>query len=225
MNENSVIVNEGSALTNRLQRLQFIRKFYLTIGQAATKGQLIVQRSIRAGSDDMSPHRFVESLRQLAQRGAAQEASDLESVLIRSNEVLASATTVFPLTLFPDTITLDRTKLTIVNRTFFLSEDVMSIRIEDILNVSATVGPIFGSITIATRVMSSDDHFTLKNFLREDVMHLKHMIHGYVIARHNNIACDHLSHDDLVRTLRELGHETSRHRFPIRTAPAPQKSI
>lgn len=210
MSEKSVITNLNQGLTSQLHRLHFIRKFYLTIGHAATRGQFVIIRSIRADSDNTSTKRFVQSLQQLAaQPKKDKDAQDLEEVLVRSNQVLASAKSVFPWTLFPDTIILDRTKLTIIKRDFFMTEDVMSIRIEDILNVSVAVGPIFGSITIATRVMSSTDHFTLGHFLREDVMHLKHMIQGYVIARHNNIACDHLSYDELVHTLRELGHETS----------------
>ena len=226
MNDESIIVNGGQGLSSRLSQLHFIRKFYLTIGHAATRGQFVVNRSIRADSGVASSQRFVRSLQELAGRPQkAQDAKDLADVLVRSNEVIAKATTVFPLTLFPDTVVLDRTKLTVIKRTFFMSEDVMSIRIEDILNVSSTVGPLFGSVTIATRVMSSTDHFTIKNFWREDVMHLSHMIQGYVIARHNNIACDHLSYEELVHTLRELGHESGhRHKQYFTPAKTAQKS-
>ncbi len=211
MNDDSIIVNGGQGLSSRLSRLHFIRKFYLTIGHAATRGQLVLNRSIRADSDNLSKMKFVKSLQELAGKPQKdQNTRDLASVLERSNQVLVQANTVFPLTLFPDTVVLDRTKLTVVKRTFFLSEDVMSIRIEDILNVSATMGPLFGSITIATRVMSSTDHFTIKNMWRDDAQRMSHMIQGYVIARHNNIACDHLSFDELVHTLKELGHESGR---------------
>lgn len=208
MSDGSVIVNRSFNFNNRLQQLHFIRKFYLTIGHVATRGQFILPSSIRADSIEMSTGRFINSLREIRRQNPPEQFEDIEKVINRSNEVLAKARTIFPLTIFPDTIILDRTKLTVIRRTFFFSEDVMSIRIEDILNITATVGPFFGSVTIATRVLSSDDHFTIKNFLREDAMHLKHMIQGYVIARHNNIACDHLTHDELIHTLQELGHET-----------------
>lgn len=209
MNDESVITNINQGLTTRLHRLDFLRKFYVTIGHAATRGLFVIRPSESEAGEQSPKSRLVHSLQELArQTQKNKDDDDLEQVLVRSNQVLASAKSVFPWTLFPDTIILDRTKLTVIRRSFFMTEDVMSIRIEDILNVSATVGPIFGSITIATRVMSSTDHFTLNHFLREDVMHLKHMIQGYVIARHNNIACDHLSYDELIHTLRELGHET-----------------
>lgn len=174
------------------------------LGRVATRGQFILQERLQKADSST----FITSLRDIAQRRRdRQEDDDMDDMISRSNEVLARATTVFPLTFFPDSVILDRTKLTVIRRNFFFSEDVMSIRIEDILNVSANVGPFFGSITIATRVMSTDDHFTIYNFLREDVMHLKHMIHGYVIARHNNIPCDHLTHEQLIHILEELGHD------------------
>ncbi len=137
-----------------------------------------------------------------------KEKKELKGFIERSHEILASATTVFPFTLFPDTVVLDRTKLTITKRNFFFSSEVMSIRIEDVLNVSTGIGPFFGSITIASRVLSSEDHFTINFFWRDDAIHLKHVIQGYVIAQHNEYDLKHLERDELIATLKELGHDT-----------------
>lgn len=134
----------------------------------------------------------------------------LKSIVSKSHEILMSANTVFPITLFPDSVTVDRTKVTITKRDFFWTSDVMSIRIEDVLNVSASVGPIFGSLTIASRVMSTIDHFKINHFWRNDAIRLKHIIQGYVIAQHNNIDTAHLTRAELVETLRELGHDSAR---------------
>lgn len=132
----------------------------------------------------------------------------LERIVKESHEVLAGAKTVFPVTLFPDTVFVDRTKVTIVRRSFFWSEDIMSIRIQDVLNVSASVGPLFGSLTIVSRVMSTVDHFQINYFWRSDASHLKHIIQGYVIAKHNKLDTAHLNKDELVKTLEELGHDS-----------------
>lgn len=134
---------------------------------------------------------------------------ELKKVVRQSNDVLATATTVFPFDFFPDSISVDRTKVTIKKRTFFWSEEVMSIRIEDVLNVSTSIGPFFGSLTIASRVMSTEDHFTTNFLWRNDAVHLKHIIQGYVIARHNGIDTRHLSARNLIKTLKELGHDAN----------------
>ncbi len=134
---------------------------------------------------------------------------ELKRIVSRSHETLANANTVFPLTLFPDTITVDRTKVTITRRDFFWSSDVLSIRIEDVLNVAVSVGPLFGSLTIASRVMSTVDHFRIDHFWRHDAIRLKHIIQGYMIAQHNKIDTAHLSRNELIETLMELGHDTN----------------
>lgn len=180
------------------------------LGQTATRALVKTQRVMQ--KEINLPPLSLRNIRNVArQQKATDSRADLIDAIERSNEELASATTVFPIDVFPDTIILDRAKLTITHRAF-LMVDVMSIRIEDILNVSATVGPFFGSLTVATRVMSSVDHFTVKHLWKDDVLHLKHMIQGYVIARQNNFSTDHLSCDELKSTLRDLGHDYQRTR-------------
>jgi hypothetical protein len=133
---------------------------------------------------------------------------NLKKVVKQSREILALANTVIlPMNIFPDTVMVDRTRITIVKRTFFWSADVISISIDDVLNVSTSVGPFFGSVNISSRVMNSTDHFQINYFWRKDAMHLKHIIQGYVIAHQNGIATDQLSCDQLIETLLELGKE------------------
>ena len=147
--------------------------------------------------------------RQDSKKAAEDKEKKLRNIVSRSHEVLMTVNTVFPITLFPDSVTVDRTKVTITRRDFFWTSDVMSIRIEDVLNVSASVGPLFGSLTIASRVMSTIDHFKINHFWRNDAIRLKHIIQGYVIAQHNNIDTAHLETKELIDTLRELGHDSA----------------
>lgn len=159
--------------------------------------------------------RYIESANEGDKQSSVKEETqkrveDLRKIVSQSHEILMSANTVFPITLFPDTVTVDRTKITITRRDFFWSSDVLSIRIEDVLNVSATVGPLFGSLTIASRVMSTTDHFVINHFWRSDAIRLKHMIQGYVIAQHNKIDTAHLDRKELIDTLIELGHDSAR---------------
>ena len=134
----------------------------------------------------------------------------LRNMAKRSHEVLVSVNTVFPMTLFPSTVIVDRTKVTIISRTFFFTSKTISIRIEDILNVSCTLGPFFGSVVVSSRVMNSTDHFEIDLFWRHDAIRLKHIIQGYMIAQHNDVDISNLSRDELVEHLAELGHENDR---------------
>lgn len=133
----------------------------------------------------------------------------IKSIVKQSHEVLACAQTVMmPSNLFPDSVVLDRSKLTITKKNFFWSTETVTIRIEDILNVTSSVGPFFGSITVSGRVMNSTDHYEITNFSRKDAVYLKEVIQGYMIALHSKLETDHLTRSELVNTLIALGRDS-----------------
>ena len=116
-----------------------------------------------------------------------------------------SATTVFPFAFFPDTIVIDRTKLAVTRRAFFRTAEVMSIRIEDVLNVTADVGPLFGTIKISTRFFNSEKPYTVSYFWRNDALRIQRVMQGYIIATQKNIDCSELSTPELSGLLDDLG--------------------
>lgn len=122
-----------------------------------------------------------------------------------AHDVLFRATTVFPITLFPDTITIDRTKLTVTHRDFFKVGEALSIQVEDILNVTATVGPLFGSIKISTRFFDSNKPYAVHHFWRADALKIKRIVQGYLIAKQQEVDTSVLSTRELAKKLDELG--------------------
>lgn len=140
-----------------------------------------------------------------------QEAKEqLKQAIGGSHEVLAVARTVFPFTLFPDTITIDRAKMSVAHRSFFRVAEVMSIRIEDILHITANVGPFFGSLKIAIRYMGADktsdaSSYEVNYLWREDALRIKRIMQGYIIATKRGIDCSALSTSELAHLLNQLG--------------------
>lgn len=130
---------------------------------------------------------------------------ELEQAIGASSDVLVRAQTVFPLTMFPDTLTIDRTKLTITHRNFFKAGEVLSISIEDILNVTASVGPFFGSIKLSTRFFDLNRPYTVDHFYRADALRIKRIAQGYIIARQKKIDTSALSTEELAKLLDDLG--------------------
>lgn len=139
-----------------------------------------------------------------------EEADKLKKVVKKSHEILGKANTVFPITLFPDTLIVDRTKISIIKRDFFWTSNTISFQVEDILNVSCAVGPMFGSLTIASRVMSTIDHFQINYLWRNDATFMKHLIQGHIIAKQNKLETDVLTPKEMVDTLCELGMDADR---------------
>jgi len=144
-------------------------------------------------------------MHQQAEAEKHKAADQLIQVIGDSHDVLARAKTVFPLTLVPDTLTVDRSKLTIARRDFFKVAEVMSIRIEDILNIVANVGPFFGSLTISTRFFDPDKPYVINNLRRADALKIKRIVQGYLIARREGVDCAALTTRELTHMLDELG--------------------
>jgi len=155
-----------------------------------------------SANPQLSPPPSTDEERQATPEETREE---LKEAIKGSQQVLATATTT--LTLFPDTVTIDRAKLTVTKRTFLQSAEVMSIRIEDILNVTATVGPFFGTIKVVSRVMNAEKPYSVGRFTRANAIMLKRVIQGYVIALQRQIDCSALSTSELRKLLDKLGED------------------
>jgi hypothetical protein len=132
------------------------------------------------------------------------EEEKLKSVVQESSNLLTKAKSMFPFTLFPNVITIDRHKLTIVYKTFFYIEQTVSVPIENIKNIQADIGPLFGSLTITS------DHFINNtqqvNYLRrDDTKKIQKLIQGAMVAINENIDISKIDTKQLKNLLCELG--------------------
>jgi len=122
----------------------------------------------------------------------------------KSQDVLYEATTVFPFTLVPDTITLDREKLTIATRFFWRMADITSVPVGEIMSAEAVVGPFFGSLHLTFRFFTNNEKVV--SFLpRQDALELQRLIHGYIIAHRREIDVSSVKKHKLIKLLSELG--------------------
>ena len=166
----------------------------------------MINASNGTGSDSPALSPAQAAINNTAQEEKKQK-HELHQVVKNSNEILVKADTVFPFTLFRDSVLVDRTKVSIIKRNFFMSSETLIIRIEDILNVSTTLGPLFGSIKIINRVFNSEKPTVVNHLWRQDVIRIKHILQGYIIALQRDIDCSTLSREELIPMLAELGHE------------------
>jgi hypothetical protein len=121
-------------------------------------------------------------------------------------EVLYKAETVFPFTLFPDAVTIDREKLSISYRVFFKVAKVISTPLDDIESVDANLGPFFGSLRITSRFFVNNTRY-VKFLSREDAVKIQSILQGYKLVKEKDIDISEISKDELVMMLRKLGEE------------------
>jgi hypothetical protein len=134
----------------------------------------------------------------------------------KGTDTLFKAESVFPFTLFPDTVILDRDKLSIIERRFFKTATTSTVRVEDILSADVNVGPFFGSVQVVPRVftyqMSQKQQHgeepapaTVRYLWKHDALKLNKLINGYMIARLKKINTTKIPPKKLADLLCELG--------------------
>ena len=119
-------------------------------------------------------------------------------------ELLADVQSAFPFTLFPDSINVDRRKITVIHRAFLGKSVVVSVPLADILRVELSTGPLLGSVKIMAKFF--DDKPITVNFLKKsDAFLVKRLLDGFIIAIERNIDCSSIPKDELIAMLKGLG--------------------
>lgn len=150
-------------------------------------------------------HRILQGMAANHDTEQQKAAKELIDAIGSSHDVLARAQTVFPFRLFPTTIAIDRTQITITERDMFKSGEVLSIRIEDVLNVTVHVNPILASIKISSRFFNPEKPYVVNCLRRGDALRIKRIMQGYLIARQRDIDTANLPTKELATMLDELG--------------------
>jgi hypothetical protein len=128
----------------------------------------------------------------------------LADITEKAHDVLFKADTVFPFTPFPSTVTLDREKLTVANRNFFRSANIVAVPVGAILSVEANVGPFFGSIHMTSKYFTQNVHAV--NFLwHHDAIELQRLLQGFIVAHEKKIDVSEIETEDLCVLLKDLG--------------------
>lgn len=139
-----------------------------------------------------------------SETGEKPDSQKLEEVAKKAHEILFKTDTVFPFTLFPDTVTVEREKVTIAKRHFFRIATITNIPVRDLLNVESDVGPFFGSVHISSRFF--EKKALSVNFLwRDDALQLQRLLQGYIIAHEREIDCISVDKKELIGLLNTLG--------------------
>lgn len=165
-----------------------------SVNQPHVRNIIIDDQKRERGSDDKDP-----------EEKEKEEFKNLIDITEESQEELISVSTAFPYNLFPDTITVDRQKITIVRRRFFQTAEITISKLGDIINVEASVGPMYGSVKIYSRYMT-DSSYEMHHLARTSAETLQRILQGMLIAHEKGIDSALIPRRELVPMLLELGH-------------------
>lgn len=195
-------------------RVRALKSIRLDVVQAIRRASM--HRGILLGKDSPAPRNRPPEPKTKGptptELTGAQEPQEVHERLIditeKAQDVLFKADTVFPFTVFPDTISLDREKLTVVTRTFFKVAKIINVPVSSISSAEVDVGPFFGSLHMASKYFVQNTYSV--NFLtRADALNLQHMLQGFIIAQQKKVDLTDIEKNDLLVLLKDLGQGVS----------------
>lgn len=115
-----------------------------------------------------------------------QEKDKLDMLVENSTVNLLTIKTVFPLDFFPDELIIDPLKINYINNTFFLSQEVKSILIENTGHVVVSNGPIFATLTVVDSIFSANT-ITMKPLFKKDALKAQSILQGLILSKKEKI--------------------------------------
>lgn len=122
----------------------------------------------------------------------------------KSNRILATISTHrFPIDLFPDSITVEEGRVTVIRRRFFMSSQVHSVDLKDISNVFLNLTPFFAQLVIVSKTFTENE-IRVSSLWKDEAVLVRRIIEGLRIFESKQIDTSIFTPHDLVQKLREL---------------------
>lgn len=140
----------------------------------------------------------------LFQQAQQRNLDKLDKLVYKSKSVILAIKSVWPFDFFPDEIVMDETKVSIIHRVFFFSNQIRSIEYKDILNVIVEHSIFFASLQIIDRYFQELPVVT--RYLKKDEAILaKRVIQGMIIVIKEGIDVHALSIGELLVRVEKVG--------------------
>lgn len=161
-------------------------------------------------------HKSIKEGEKEAQKAEAkvreQTRHKLENISQRHDFEIIRATGVFPFDLFPDTIIIDTTKITLVRKQMLATEQIITIPLKDIADAHVQTALFLASVTFAYMPHASSpgmlkpEEETIACLRREDAIRIKNILKGVLIAIAEDIDLAKMSPEEVANILEKFGH-------------------
>ncbi|KKS94926.1 MAG: hypothetical protein UW68_C0008G0014 [Candidatus Collierbacteria bacterium GW2011_GWB1_44_6] len=140
----------------------------------------------------------------LEEKGKIIDKNLVAGLVKKSNRILISISTHrFPLDIFPDTLNVEEGRLTIINRSFFLSSQVHSVDIKDISNIFVNTAPFYAQLVIISKTFTKNE-IRIKYLWKDEAVMIRRIIEGLRTFQSKQVDTSVFSVKDLIAKLKEL---------------------
>lgn len=120
------------------------------------------------------------------------------------NQALFTAKGVFPFDLFPDTVYIDRNKISIHKHFFFFTKQLQSIMIRDTLTIVVEENLLFASLQIVDKVFPQET-IQVRFLTKSDAKKIRWIVEALIVGVNENIDFTRIPNADLIPKLLEIG--------------------
>ena len=135
----------------------------------------------------------------------AKELNKLEELAQIDNKALFSCTTQFPFTIFPTVVTVDRNKVTIRDYFFFISRQIYSLHIQNIMTIAVSEALLFSQIELV-HTQFPDEKIKVNYLSKDDARKFQLIVQGLIVADKEGIDMTAIPHSNLIDKLEQVGH-------------------
>lgn len=164
----------------------------------------------RDKSDDIKQKGKEEAIKKHAQE-REENRQRFKTISARHDIELLRAESVFPFTLFTDTLIIDTTKISVSKKQLFATEYITTIPLKDLSDVNVQTVLFLGSIIIkympqaASPGMNNPVIVRIPNLKREAAIKAKNILKGALVAKAEEIDIATLSPDEIEQVLHKFG--------------------
>ncbi len=127
---------------------------------------------------------------------------NISDMVQNSNDILMSISTVFPFDLFPTTINVEASRVTIITRQLFSSQ-VHSFDIKDISSIFIETSILFAAIKLESKTYSQKE-LVIDRLWKKEAILLRRIVEGLRMFEKKNINTTSFSKAELLNKLKEL---------------------
>jgi hypothetical protein len=125
----------------------------------------------------------------------------------KSNRILAMVRSHrFPIDLFPDTLQVEDTMVTVVTRRFFFTSEVYSVDIKNIANIMVNTAPLFAEMVIVSNAFAQNI-IKIRYLWKEQAMEMRQIIEGLRAFSKEGVDTLAFSKEELMNKLRQFNQQ------------------
>ncbi len=154
---------------------------------------------------------IIEGAREAAKKEETAR-EKLSTVAAQAENILLKIRSVFPLDLFPSTLIIDTTKITVITKAFFASETVRTILLKEVTDVSVETNLFFARLlfTYSHNPIRPMD-LSVGNFKKNEALKAKDIIQGVMVLRlGENVDLTNLSAEKILNEIKQIGYTQQR---------------